>query len=96
MPQLPGTSLLVLALMNPTFDGRGSLILTLSARVVPWFVILTVKVWGSPTCTVLGRTVFSTSRSTNHASRAPAAPPSATSRAPTATSAPATNAAARP
>jgi hypothetical protein len=44
MPQLPGTSLLVLALMNLTLEGRGSLILTLSARVVPSSVILMVEV----------------------------------------------------
>jgi hypothetical protein len=44
MLQLPGISLLVLALMNVTLEGRGSLILTLSARVVPSSVILMVKV----------------------------------------------------
>jgi hypothetical protein len=44
MPQLPGTSLLVLALMNLTLEGRGSLVLTLSARVLPSLVTLMVKV----------------------------------------------------
>jgi hypothetical protein len=44
MPQLPGTSLLVLALTNLTLEGRGSLVLTLSARVLPSLVTLMVKV----------------------------------------------------
>jgi hypothetical protein len=43
--------------------------------VLPSLVILTVKVWRSPTCTVWGWTVLSTSKSTLRASCVPAAPP---------------------
>jgi hypothetical protein len=43
MPQLLGTSLLMLDLMNRTLEGRGALILTLSARVLASLAILTVK-----------------------------------------------------